>query len=694
MAGRFSIDAVFRAIDRYSAPVRRMQASTDRFARAASVNLKEVNKVTGDIHNGLVKLGTAAIAAGAALGTVAHNIIRTGAEFDQQMAAVGAVSLMTRDQIKELEDKARELGATTKFSATEVAAGMELMGKAGFENKDVIAGIEGVLAAAAAEGAELAETAGHISNVLKGMGLEARESGRVADVLALASARTNSSISSLGESMANVSSTARQFNIPLEQVVGSVALLQDVGLDASVAGSALNTMLTKLATPTDKAKEAMRKLHVEFEDAKGNMLPLTDVFANLMQAADRSKGNMDQVAFFAELVGLRGQKAAQNLADLFRSGKAGKLFAELQKAKGKAEEMAKIRMDTFLGDVEQLSGAVDDLKISIFDMNRGPLRDVVQGMTKWIEANKGVITSKLQEYIDGTVEKLPQILKWTERIGKAVVVFYAIAAAVKVAKVATEAYLLTTRGFAAVTAGIKAMAVAMGLYNAEVAAANSGLTGMRDALNSSKWGMAINSFKKLSVQGAIFAATAFEIGYAIGTWLNDTFKFSDMLADIMAQITGLEAKLGGRKGGKLGQGPQILADGTELNNDGSVKKRGTNWMEHEVKHLRRLAAAGEKLTAEQELMVAAANERDLRAQGAFLSPGGVFDFSADDVMVGPDLNTQMVTPQERTARTIEETNATTTDKVEITVRGEAGGRAEVTKRPKRATVRVAPSGAF
>src|SRR5690606_12960419 len=144
---------------------------------------------------------------------------------------------------------------------------------AGFSSQEILSGVGPVLSAAAASGLEIAEVANHVSNALKGMGLEASEAGRVADVLALASSKTNSSIGSLGEALSNVSATARDFGIPLEDTVASLALLQDVGLDASVSGSALNTMLTKMAKPTAEIASQMERFGVTFKDAKGNMLP-------------------------------------------------------------------------------------------------------------------------------------------------------------------------------------------------------------------------------------------------------------------------------------------------------------------------------------------------------------------------------------------------------------------------------------
>jgi TP901 family phage tail tape measure protein len=443
MAGKFSIRAIFSAKDRTGAIIAKISTRLERMTRVASSGLRKLDERISALHGGLKTAALAGVAAGGAFGFAAHNVISAGADFEEAISAVGAVSLMTRDQIADLEKKAIELGATTKFSATEVANGMELMGKAGFTNAEILQGIGGVLAAAAADGAELAETAGHISNVLKGMGLATTEATRVADVLTLASARTNSSISSLGESMANVSSTARQFKIPLEDTVAAVALLQDVGLDASEAGSAVNTMLTKMAAPSKEVRKQMKKMGISFQDAQGNMLPLGDVMAQLAKSAEKSGGNMEQVAFFADLVGLRGQKAAANLKDMFLSGKAGALTDELRNAAGSAEKMARLRLNNLKGDVEELGGAFDSLKIALFNTQSGPLRGLVQGMTKWLEQNNKLIVSKVTDYVKEFKDHLPEIWMWTKRIAIGIAVFYGIAAAVKVARVAVAAFELT-----------------------------------------------------------------------------------------------------------------------------------------------------------------------------------------------------------------------------------------------------------
>ena len=407
-------------------PMRGMTMGVSRYAKSIEKSLEGPHRALSAIDTKMrsVAQGLAIGGAIAAGGLVMAG--QAGANFEEAITAVGAVSLMTRDQIADLEKEALRLGSSTKFTATEAANAMEVMGRAGFTNAEVLKAIPGVLNAAAAEGAEMAEVTSHVSNVLKGLGLEASEAGRVADVLTLASARTNSSISSLGESMKNLSPVAKQFGIRLEDAVGMVALLQDVGLDASEAGTATATMLTKLAKPADEVAAKMRQMGVAFQDAHGNMLPPLEIFQNMQGAAKKLGGNMDQVAFFADLVGLRGQKAALNLKDLFSSEKGQGLTAELRNAAGSAEKMAALRMQNLKGDLTILSSTVEGLQIKLFNLESGPLRGVVQGITAWVSANEGLIVSKFGEYMDKLSAALPTVVLWLERIGKILLSFYAV----------------------------------------------------------------------------------------------------------------------------------------------------------------------------------------------------------------------------------------------------------------------------
>lgn len=431
--GRFSVKAIFRAVDKFTAPVSRMQRRMLRFTTSARRGLRAVDRANMSVIGSLRQVGRVAGLAGLAAAAGIGSIVKTGADFEQAITNVGAVGLKSRDQIRELENQAIQLGKTTKFTATEVAAGMETMARAGFSTQEILQGIPGILSAAAASGLELAEVSNHVSNVLKGMGLATSEAARVADVLALASSKTNSTIGTLGESLKNVSSTARQMNVPLEEVVASVALLQDVGLDASVAGSAMNTMLTKLAKPSKSVAREMKRMGVAFQDSEGNMLPLPEVLNNISKGMKKSGGNMKQVAFLADLVGLRGQKAASNLAKLSEEGKVEKLTALLKDAEGAAKKMADIRMATLQGDMTLLGSAVDGVKTRLFNMNGGPLRDTIQSWTKWVSANERLIEIEVSDFLRDFTDNLPTIVKWVERLGIALAVFAAWTVAIKAA---------------------------------------------------------------------------------------------------------------------------------------------------------------------------------------------------------------------------------------------------------------------
>jgi len=440
MAGRLSLTAVFKAVDRFSGPMRRIEVRSRVMTRALKSGLSSANAATGALVAGLRRVTVVAGLAGAAVGGVAKHVIGVGADFEQGITNVAAVMGATRGAIADLEAEALRLGKTTKFTGTEVAAGMELMARAGFRSEDILAGIGGVLDAAASSGSEMAEVAGVVSNVLKGMGLAAGDTVRVADVLTKASQSTNSTLTSLGESMRNVAPVARQLGVSFEETVAAVALLQDVGMDASQAGTATATMLTKLTKPTATVKRQLRQLGVAFQDSKGDMLPFGEVLANMAKAAEKSGGNMKQVALFAELVGLRGQKAALNLQKLAKEGRLEELVTGLENAAGTAKRVAETRMDTFRGSVTKLGSAVDGLETRLFKAEGGPLRGVVDGMTAWVGKNEELIAQRVGEWVQKFKDNLPEIVTWTKRIAVGVATLYALHIATAIASGAVTVF--------------------------------------------------------------------------------------------------------------------------------------------------------------------------------------------------------------------------------------------------------------
>jgi len=431
MAGRYSVDAVFRAIDRMTAPINKMQSRMSKFVKATETGIKSLDKAADKWLAGLTRasvgLSVAAAASTAALAAAAQP----GMEFEQQIANLGAAYLKTRDQIAPLEKEALRLGAATQFSATDVAGALESMAKAGFSEEQALAGIEGMTYAAAAAGEDLVQTSAAIGAVMKGMGIETSQTTKVADLLALASVKTASSIGSLAESMSKVGPVARQLDIPLKDVVAMVASLQDAGLDASEAGSATATMLTMMASPSKAVTAQMKKLGISFKDATGNMKAPALVLGELVKAGKKAGGNMEQLAFFADLVGLRGQKAAINLKELFESGAYDKLVGELDAAAGTAKQMSDLRMSTLTGDIDKMTESVKTLAIDAYSVQSGGLRGIVSGMTEWIDKNREVIGQNVNGFFKTLADNFESIVTWIRRIGTVIAVITAASIAVK-----------------------------------------------------------------------------------------------------------------------------------------------------------------------------------------------------------------------------------------------------------------------
>ena len=611
---RFSVETVFKAIDRMTAPISRMQNRVNRFTRGMTRSVRAMSDGWGRLQAKISKTARAVAAGTAMMAVATAGLAQSGLDFEQAITNVGAVSLQTRAQIAPLEAQAKQLGATTKFTATEAANAMEILARAGFNTQQIMQAVPAVLSAAAASGLEIAEVSDHVSNVLKGMGLEMNQAARVADVLALASSKTNSSIGSLGESMRNVSATARELGIPLEQAVASVALLQDVGLDASVAGSAVNTMLTQMAAPSAGMQKRMRKLGLSFKDANGDMVALTEVLRRLATASNKVGGNFDKVAFLAELVGLRGQKAASNLAALFETGKYEELVKSLGNAAGAADKMANIRMDTTLGSLTLLGSAIDAVKVQIFDTESGPLKNLIDRMTAWINANQNLIATRVVEYIDRFVEALPEIVKWAERIGKTLVVFYAFGLALK-----TIATILTV-------INLLAIANPIGLIVAGIAASIAVIAS------------AIIWWDELK---SMFGSLPEPVRVALKAIAGPIFWFinaAKMVYDSWEPIGNFFIQLWAK----------IARVGDAL----SSVKGAAEWA------------------------------------GSLFSSGGR---AAVDRRGRPTGGRQMVSPQDRTARTIEEQRTTST--AEVTIRDDTG-RAAVTSGTLGAGVQLQQSGAF
>lgn len=214
-------------------------------------------KFSGTAKNALKGITVAAGTAGTAITAMAGYAVKVGSDFEAGMSKVSAISGAAGADFEKLSDKAKEMGAKTKFSATEAASAFEYMAMAGWKTEDMLSGIEGVMDLAAASGESLAVTSDIVTDALTAFGLSAKESGHFADVLAAASSNANTNVSMMGETFKYVAPVAGALGFSAEDTAVAIGLMANSGIKAGQAGTSLRSIMTRLAKPTDDVAIAM-----------------------------------------------------------------------------------------------------------------------------------------------------------------------------------------------------------------------------------------------------------------------------------------------------------------------------------------------------------------------------------------------------------------------------------------------------
>lgn len=309
-------------------------------------------------------------------------------DFEKQMNAVKAVAGATAGEMAQLTLAAKKFGAKSTFDPIEVAQAMEELARAGFNANETMSALPGVLAAAAAEGMPLAQATEIIGATLRGMGLEASQSTRVADVLALASAKTNASIVDLGEGMKYAAAQSKTMGIDLETTVGMLGLASDAGLKGSIGGSSFAAMLTKLAKPSKEAAHWLKANNIEMKKTADGGLDIVAVVKEINAKLENESDVLKKGATMAELFGDRGKKAFGALTTAIQSGKIDTIVDDLRKAQGAAEKMASTRLEGVLGTLKQIYNAGKALVLEFFG---GLVKDAGPGLKQIGEAFGNIV---------------------------------------------------------------------------------------------------------------------------------------------------------------------------------------------------------------------------------------------------------------------------------------------------------------
>lgn len=309
--------------------------------------------------------------------------LKVATDFEKGMSEVKAISGATGKDFDDLRNTAIELGADTAFSANEVAAGMTEMAKAGWTSQQIIDGMGGVLAAAAASGEGLASVSTIVADAITGFGLEAKESTKIADLLTQAANSGTIGIADLGESFKYIAPVAGSMGLSVEDVTTALAAMSKAGIKGSQAGTSLKTILTNLVNPVGQSADAIEALGIQATNSDGSMKSLDEIVSELRTSFD-GLTESEKAQYAAMLAGKEGMPGLLSLLNLTEQ-EYNEIAASMDNAKGVAEETAAVMQDNLKSKIEQLGGSLESLAIKLADYIIPYLQQFVEWLTGLID---------------------------------------------------------------------------------------------------------------------------------------------------------------------------------------------------------------------------------------------------------------------------------------------------------------------
>lgn len=375
-----------------------------------------ISKISKIATTGLgVAVGNAMTKVAGKVGEIGTAAIKVGMTFEAEMSKVSAISGATGDELSSLTDKAKEMGAKTKFSATESAQAMEYMAMAGWKTADMLNGIEGIMNLAAASGENLATTSDIVTDALTAFGLSAQDSTHFADVLAAASSNANTNVSMMGETFKYVAPVAGALGFSVEDCGVAIGLMANSGIKAGQAGTSLRQMLSRLTKPTKEVQTAMNTLGLSLTDSVGNVKSLDTVMSDLRSGfSGLSKAEQTQIA-----TSLAGQEAMSGLLAIVNASDEdfNKLKDSIYNADGAAAEMATTMQDNLAGQITILKSGLEGLGISIYESVEVPLKNLASVGVKAIsDLNEAYASGGFVGFINEIGNKVPMLKSFTDAI--------------------------------------------------------------------------------------------------------------------------------------------------------------------------------------------------------------------------------------------------------------------------------------
>ncbi len=563
-------------------------------AAATFGDVLKANIISDVVHMGLQK--TLEL-----LRSAAAYCYQVGTSFEAAMSQVEAISGATAEQLEQLTAKAKELGSTTKFTATEAAGAMNYMAMAGWDAEQMLSGIDGVLSLAAASGEDLGVTADIVTDALTAFKLKAEDVGHFSDVLAAASANANTNVSMLGESFKYVAPLAGTMGYTIEETAEMLGIMANSGIKASTAGTSARTMLTNLASGVTITAAAFGEMEIRAANADGSMKQLNPLLAELRSAFAQMTD--EERTMNAEIIA--GDRALSGFLALMNAGEEdiNKLRGAIENCDGAAASMAETMQENLAGQVTIFQSALEGLGISVYDKFSGALRDTVSILTDCIsdmtdsvddgELDESIsrladsfksaatefaqfVSGSLPDFVDGIANTLNFVITFRDEIGslvKGVIAFKGAMAIGDIIRAAVRSYT-------------------------SLKTAISSTAGAQEVLNNT---MAANPFGLVAVAiGAVIAAAseleahlddcnekASDTMETVGELIDTSQRYRDTAKDLEEVITKFEditesEENAAKKNGELTQLQETLislcgseADGIDLVTDAFANQAST-----------------------------------------------------------------------------------------------------------------------
>ena len=362
-----------------------------------------LGKLKGVITKGAAALG---------VGKLAQEVVNVGKSFEAGMSEVQAISGASGKDLQALTNKAKEMGATTKFSATQSAEAMKYMAMAGWKTKDMVSGLGGVMNLAAASGEDLGTVSDIVTDALTAFGLKAQDSGHFADVLAKASSNSNTNVSMMGETFKYVAPLAGAMKYSVEDTATAIGLLANAGIKGSQAGTSLRSMMTRMVKPSKETAKAMKELGLEVVNSDGSMKPLRQTMTELRQKFS----GLSESQKSSKAASIAGQEAMSGLLAIVNASDEdfNKLTKAIDNSSGAAKKQADTMNQNLQGALYELGSAAESLGIEMYEHIKKPLTKAVDFGAKKVRG----LSSALKK---GKIEDIvsPESVETVKTLGSA-----------------------------------------------------------------------------------------------------------------------------------------------------------------------------------------------------------------------------------------------------------------------------------